>query len=292
MLINRANLDIAFTGFKTAFNIGFRGAAPQWDKVATRVPSTTKEEKYGWLGQFPQLREWIGDRQVKGLSLFDYSIANKKFEATVGVSRDDFDDDSYGMLAPVFQEMGHAAATHPDSLVYALLAAGFATACYDGQYFFDSDHPVAGASVSNTGGGSGAGWFLLDTSRPIKPLIWQVRREYALRTMNAPDDEQVFMRDEYRYGVDARCNVGFGFWQMAYGSKQTLDATAFNAGRAAMMAFTSDEGRPLGIMPKLLVVGPSNLAAAEALIKAQYLANGATNTLYNSVDLVVVPYLT
>jgi len=292
MIVNRDSLNAMYTGFKTAFNQAFAGVQPMWNKIATLVPSTAKLETYGWIGQFPNLREWIGDRQVKSLAASSYQITNKKFEGSVGVPRDDIEDDSFGILTPVFASMGQAAAVHPDTLVFQLLKDGFSTTCYDGQYFFDSDHPVGAGTVSNTGGGSGNPWFLLDTSRPLKPLIFQKRREYDLKAMTNPDDEAVFMRDEYRYGVDGRGNVGYGFWQMAYGSKDTLDATKFDAAVAAMMAFKSDEGAPLGISPTILVVGPSNRSAAKALIESEKLASGASNTNFKAVELYVCPWLT
>ena len=132
----------------------------------------------------------------------------------------------------------------------------------------------------------------LDTSRPLKPIIFQRRRNYALTAMTDMKDEGVWMRDEYRYGVDARVNVGYGFWQMGYGSKQTLDATNFDAAVAAMLAFKSDDGRPLGINPNLLVVAPANRAAARALIESETLASGASNTNFKAVELYVCPWLT
>lgn len=291
LIINAANLSDMFRGFRTAYNMGFREANPTWNQVATLVPSTTAEERYGWLGQFPKLREWVGDRHVKNLEAHDYTIRNKKYEATVGVPRPSIEDDQYGIYSAIFQEMGHAAATHPDELVYSLLAAGFDTTAYDGQYFFDTDHPVGGQSVSNVQTGAGNPWFLLDTRRMLKPLIFQRRRDYDLRNMNAPDDEQVFMRDEYRYGVDARVNVGFGFWQMAYASKADLTGANLNQGIQAMMAVKSDEGRPLGIMPSLLVVGPSNREAALEVVRAERNAQGATNINRNAVDILVTPWL-
>lgn len=292
IIVNRDSLNAMYNGFSTAFNQAFAGVTPMWSKVATLVPSNNKVENYGWLGQFPKLREWIGDRQVKGIAASSYQIANKKYEASIGVPRDDIEDDTYGVLAPLFASMGQAAATHPDELIFPLLAAGFATPCFDGQYFFDSDHPVGAGIVSNTGGGASSGWYLLDTSRPLRPLIFQKRRDYELTSLTDLKDEGVWLRDEYRYGVDARANVGYGFWQMAYGSKQTLDATNFNAAIAAMQAFTSDEGRPLGINPTLLVVAPSNRAAAKALIEAEVLASGASNTNFRAVELYVCPWLT
>lgn len=291
MLINRENLATVYTGFKTAFNNAFAGTAPTWNQVATLVPSTAKQENYAWLNDFPRLREWVGDRHIKSLAASGYSLKNKKFESSIGVPRDDLEDDSYGVFTPLFSEMGYAAATHPDELVFALLAAGNTTLCYDGQYFFDTDHPVGGASVANDLGGAGAAWYLLDTSRPLKPLIFQRRKDYMLKAMTAEEDEGVFMRDEYRYGVDARCNVGFGFWQMAVRSKQTLDETNYGAARAAMMAFKSDEGRPLGISPRLLVVPPSLEGAALKLIQAETNASGASNIYRNTAQVLVCPWL-
>jgi len=40
-----------------------------------------------------------------------------------------------------------------------------------------------------------------------------------------------------------------------------------------------------------VVVGPDNMAAAEALLKAQQNAAGASNTNYNKVKLVVSPWM-
>lgn len=291
MLINRENLATVYTGFKTAFNNAFNGTAPTWNQVATLVPSTAKQENYAWLNEFPRLREWVGDRHIKSLAASGYSLTNKKFESSIGVPRDDLEDDSYGVFTPLFSEMGYAAATHPGELVFALLAAGNTTLCYDGQYFFDTDHPVGGASVANDLGGAGTAWYLLDTSRPLKPLIFQRRKDYMLKAMTAEEDEGVFMRDEYRYGVDARCNVGFGFWQMAVRSKQTLDETNYGNARAAMMAFRSDEGRPLGISPRLLVVPPSLEGAALKLIQSEVGANGASNIYRNTAQVLVCPWL-
>jgi len=291
MLINRENLSAMFNGFKAHFSNAFAGVTPDWSRVATLVPSTAKVENYGWLSEFPRLREWVGDRQVKSLAASGYQVTNKKFEASVGIPRDDIDDDSYGVFAPLFQEMGYAAATHPDELVFALLAAGFTTTCFDGQYFFDTDHPVGETTASNHGGGASTPWFLLDVNRPLKPLIFQKRRDYMLKAMTDEKDEGVFMRDEYRYGVDARGNVGYGFWQMAFGSKVTLDATGYTAARSAMMSQKSDTGRPLGIRPNLLVVPPSLEAAAFAVVQAEKLASGADNPHYNTAQVLVVPWL-
>lgn len=295
MIINQGNLKALSVAVRAAFNQGMKNSTSYWERVATRINSTTAENKYAWLGQFPRFREWIGDRQVKSLAAHDFTIKNRKFEATVSIPRDDIDDDNYGVYMPVAEEQGYAAKTHPDELVFALLKDGFNQICYDGQNFFDTDHPVgvegAITSVSNMQSGSSDPWFLLDTSRPIKPLLFQVRRDYDLKTRFDESDENVWNREEFEWGSDARVNAGFGLWQLAFGSRAVLDETNFNAAFASMGSLKSDEGRPLGIMPKLLVVGPSNRAAAMKVIEAAQKAGGESNTNYKAVEILVVPWL-
>lgn len=296
MIINRANLVALFTGFKTVFNEAFSTAESHFAQVAMTVPSSTKRETYAWLGASTRFREWIGERVVQNLANHDFTIVNKSFENTVGVDRDDIEDDTYGVYRPLLSQLGQDAKTHPDELIFALLAAGFASLCYDGQYFFDSDHPVvdaAGAeqSVSNTGGGAGTAWYLLDASRAIKPFIWQSRAEYNFVAMDQPDDEAVFNRKQYRYGIDGRGNAGYGLWQLAYGSKVALDATNYAAARAAMMSFKGDHGKPLNVKPTLLVVPPSLEKAGLEVLQAERLANGATNIYRGTASLLVTPWL-
>ncbi|HBL49647.1 MAG TPA: head protein [Ruminiclostridium sp.] len=63
-----------------------------------------------------------------------------------------------------------------------------------------------------------AQWFLLCTKRPIKPFIFQNRRKPQLVPKDNPSDDNVFFQKEYIYGVDSRCNAGYGLWQLAFGS--------------------------------------------------------------------------
>lgn len=296
MIINQSNLGRLFTGYSAAFQRGLGQADPQWNRVATRVPSTTREEKYAWLGQTPNLREWIGDRVIKSIEAHDYSIKNKSWESTIEVGRDDIEDDTYGVYSPLFEEMGRSTAAHPNQLVFSLLGQGFSTACYDGQYFFDTDHPVLDedgkvTSVSNTGGGSGDAWFLVDDSRALKPILYQVRKDYNFVRQDREEDENVFMRKSFRYGVDGRSNVGFGFWQFAYGSKQTLDKAGYKAARTALMGMKGDYGRPLGLRPRLLVVPPALEEAGLELLNAERDAAGATNVYRGTAELLVCEWL-
>lgn len=296
MLVNNANLRTLGVAFNAAFMQGLGMAVPQWSAIATEVMSTTSQNEYGWLGQVPGMRKWLGDRVVNRAAGHKYAIVNDDFELTVAVKKNHIEDDNIGIYTPLFNEMGRSTSAHADEEIFGLLKNGFTAECYDGQAFFDTDHPVLDAEgkeavVSNSGGGSGASWFLIDDSRALKPLIWQVRQRPQFVAKDNLTDDNVFDKKEFIYGVDSRDAVGFGFWQMAYGSKQTLDAAAYAAARAAMHGMKGDYGRPLGLMPSLLVVPPSLEAAALEILNSERNAAGATNVWRNTARLLVVPWL-
>jgi len=296
MLVNAANLDSLRVGFKTTFQGGLGMASSQYSRITTPVPSSAKTQKYGWLGKIPNVREWIGPRAVQNLSQSDYSITEKPWELTIGVDRDDIETDNLGIYTPMFQEMGQSTGSKWEDLTWSLLKAGFATNCYDGQSYFDTDHPVLDAngtpqSVANTDGGAGTPWFLIDDSRALKPIILQKRKDFEFVARDALTDENVFKNKEFQYGADARANVGFGFWQFAWGSKQTLDATHYAAARAAISGMKGDHGRPLGLMPRLLIVPPSLESAGRKLLNSEYASGGETNEWKGTAELLVVPWL-
>jgi len=296
MLVNAANLETLRVGFKTSFQGGLAQAKDDWDRIATLIPASQKEQKYGWLGKVPRVREWIGPRAVQNLQQHDYAIREKPWELTIGVDKDDVETDNLGIYAPMFAEMGMQTKALPSQLVYSLLLDGFSTECYDGQPFFDTDHPVldkngAVQSVSNSGGGSGTPWFLMVTNRVIKPLIYQRRKDFEFVAKDNPTDDNVFELKEFRYGADARANVGFGFWQMAYGSKQPLTAANYAAARSAITGMLGDHGNPLGMVPNLLVFPPALESAALKILNSENAAGGETNEWKGTAEPFMSPWL-
>ena len=302
MIITPTSISALFTGYKKQYQNAFNAHKPAWPRIATAVPSTTKSNTYGWLGEWPTFRKWIGDRQFKDLKAHSYTLTNEKYESSIKISRDEIEDDEIGVYSPLVAQMGKGAAEFPDELLFGLLGKGFASLCYDGQNYFDTDHPVypnvdgkgVAKLVSNMQSGGAnpkTAWYLLDTTHYLKPLINQTRRAPEFKHMTDPKDEQVFLRDEYRYGVDMRCKAGFGFWQMGYGSKAELTLDNYIAARTAMMSFEADGGKPLNIRPDLLVVPPSLEDKALKIVKAAVLAGGESNVYYNTADILLSPYL-
>lgn len=295
LIVNRATMTNVLRGFQTIFNKAFETVDSDFAKVAMVVNSSTAEEDYKWLGKTTSFREWIGDRVIQNLAAHSYVIKNRSFENTVGVDRDDLEDDKLGIYTIPMQQLAYDAKTHPDELVFPLLANGFSQTAYDGQYFFDTDHPVqqpdgSVVSVSNMQAGAGPAWFLLDTSKPVKPLIFQKRRDYQFVAMDKPDDEGVFNQKLYRYGVDCRVNAGYGLWQMAFASKAELSEANLSAAIASMRSVKGDNGKPLKVQPTLLVVPPSLETAAKRLVMADQIG-GTTNILKGSAEVLSTPWL-
>lgn len=295
MIINPQTLRGIYVGFNTIFNKALAEAQPLYTEVATVVPSTAKSETYAWLGDIPSMREWIGDREIQNLTAGGYVIHNKDFEATVGIDRNEVEDDRLGIYNVSIQDLARSAAAHPDELVFKLLASGFVEKCFDGQPFFSGAHKVGDKVVSNMShdklsldayikaraaimsltnskgraldlipdklvvppalekeardilvsdfvngtrntmqgtakpvvipwlAGHDSKWFLLCTTRPVKPLIYQERQKAKFVSLTSESDPNVFMQKKFLYGADSRGNAGFGFWQMAFGSDGTAE---------------------------------------------------------------------
>ena len=159
---------------------------------------------------------------------------NRSFESTISVRRNDIEDDRLGVFAPMFGQMAHLSAQHPEELIFGILRDGFLNKCHDGEFFFDTDHPtldVNGAATtwSNMQTGAGPAWFLLDTAQGIKPLVWQEREACTFGAVDKSTDVYVFQNDEFLFGIRVPSECGLraaatGDWPQG----------------------TSDPGRPCG----------------------------------------------
>lgn len=296
MEVNAAAIAAANIGFSTAFQAGLATAPSQWTRVATKFNSTTFKEVYPWLGDIPGMKRWVGPRQVNALKLYKYELENEDWEDTIAVARNAIADDRLGVYAPRFTALGKAVGASKDMLTFAAMKASFLTECYDGQYFCDTDHPVLDedgevTTVANTDGGSGEAWFLIDSKQPIAPFFLQIREEAKFTSMTDLSNPHVFTNKEFVYGADGRWAAGYGFWQWCWGSKQTLDDTHYTTARAALQGMKGDYGRPIGVMPDLLVVGPSNEKAGRKLLNSENASGGETNPWKGTAELMVVPWL-
>jgi phage major head subunit gpT-like protein len=296
MEITRGTLRTLGIGFNTAFQNALTTAPTMYPAVTTVVPSTTRSMDYGWLGKLPNIREWLGDRVVNNLTRFAYSIDNKDWEGTLEVDRDDIEDDNLGIYSGYIAQLGDSAQSHKDLLVWPMLNNGWEQPCYDGQNFFDTDHPVLDVngvetSVANTDGGDGTPWFLIATGKKLNPIILQMRKDYQFVSKDAPNDEGVFWQRKFYYGTDARYNVGYGLWQYAWGSMNDLTPETYQTAREGLLGMKGDYGRPLGSNQFAMYVPPTLEGAALQILNADRNADGSTNIWFKTADLTVVPWL-
>lgn len=299
-VINKANLSVLFLNLKKSFQGGLKLGKPQWQRVATRIPSTGAANYYAWLEMFPKMREWIGEKQLTKLLEHDFTVPNKDFEATVVVKRNHIKDDQLGIYGVQATAAGQSAEMWPDEMVFELLDKAFTAKGYDGLPFISDKHKIGDKTYSNMGKAplsvatqdaakasfgaartsmkklkdrhdrplninpdllvvppaledvartlvtaerledgkpnlykgaaevvvvqhlnSDTQWFLLDTTQVLKPLIYQDRETPNFVSQTNMDADDVFMRAEYKFGVEARGAAAFGYWQMAYGSTGT-----------------------------------------------------------------------
>lgn len=297
MDLTNANLEALFKAYKTNFQQGFDSLGDDgalFEMYCTVVPSTTSVEVYPFLKTLPRLREWIGDRVIHSLDGAEFAIKNRKFELTEGVMRDKIDDDSYGLYAPIFKEFGRSSREHPNELSVEILEAN--PECYDGQALFDTDHPVLNAqgveeSVSNDMGGTGPAWYVMDLTRAIHPIVFQKRRDYDFRALTSLTDSEVFMKDQFLFGVDARANAGPGLWQLIVRSRQAFDAVNYEAARKALTALKGDYARPLALRHSHTMV-PNNLEGpARKVISNSLATGGETNEWAGTSTLVLNPWM-
>jgi len=111
------------------------------DGVSNLFNSDQVGETYAHLGAAPKVREWIGGRQAKSLrELPPIYIPNVHYEASLYLRKEDARRDKTGQIQARIAEFYDQGVADWASKLSALLVAGEATACYDGQYYFDTDH--------------------------------------------------------------------------------------------------------------------------------------------------------
>lgn len=108
--------------------------------VSNEFPSDQASETYKFLGAIPAFREWVGGRQANSFRGDGITIANTHYENTIEIGKTDLRRDKTEQIRARIAEFANAGDTHWASLVTTLIVNGPSTVCYDGQYFFDTDH--------------------------------------------------------------------------------------------------------------------------------------------------------
>lgn len=120
-------------------------------RVGLKVESNQETETHRWLGLFPQMTEWLGGIREDGMPIYSFAITNKLYRASIGIDKNDFKFQKFGLINMRMGEAGAIAAEHWNALVSTLLEAN--GTAYDGVAFFASTHTLGGASGMNAPSG-------------------------------------------------------------------------------------------------------------------------------------------
>lgn len=142
MQITPAALQATFYGFNTIFQNAFASAPTYMDALAMDRPSNAKLENYAFLAKLPKFRKWVGERVWHNLNAYNQQIFNEDWDNGFEVERNDIEDDQLGIYTPGIQLLAESGKQLWDDLLVTALQAGDSTVVYDGQYFFDTDHPI------------------------------------------------------------------------------------------------------------------------------------------------------
>src|SRR6266496_1005711 len=80
-----------------SFQKAFEQVPSYYKQVATVVPSVTEQNVYSFIAMMPSLREWVGNRIVRNIAARAFTVPNKHWELTIGIDRNKFEDDTYGV---------------------------------------------------------------------------------------------------------------------------------------------------------------------------------------------------
>jgi len=139
-LKNNARYTAVARGMTATFDIEARKASPFYPNISTIQQSTGADEAYAMLGKMPGMREWLGDRQFKQIRSAEMTLKNKHWESSLEIERTDIDDDRLGFLSGVMGDLADEATCHPDTLLFDIEKSGETNVCWDGQFFYDTDH--------------------------------------------------------------------------------------------------------------------------------------------------------
>ncbi|MCY4377346.1 MAG: Mu-like prophage major head subunit gpT family protein [Spirochaetaceae bacterium] len=151
-VVNDATITAIRKGFSRLYQRGIQSAQSKWKRIAVEVPSGDAVEVHGWIGRFPQMKEWKegAKRQLRSIAEGAYQLPNKKFEATIDLPVTAIEDDRIGVYGPLAETMGQESMDHLDRGVFAALNDAATLVCSDGKTFFATDHPRY-AEVDRTG---------------------------------------------------------------------------------------------------------------------------------------------
>ena len=158
----QAELQRVFKNLGKSLDDGFNLHPDIFVGQADFDTSTTAANLYAYLGQLPGVREWLGDRVLHELSTRMIELPNKDWELSFKMKETEMEDAlgtgdgrQLNQWAKMVRSAGEAYRIKRNAHYTDVLYGGLSeTWSVDGQYFYDSDHPInpdepAGSTFAN-----------------------------------------------------------------------------------------------------------------------------------------------
>lgn len=203
------NTGVTLRGLNGTFFPTFEETMALWRELCSLVTSDGAKEDYKWLGQLPMPVEWKGPRRTKALRDFGQTLINQHWENTLAIDRDEFADDQTGQLSIRVRELARRFAMHPDKILVDLIIAGEAALCYDGQFFFDTDHVEGESGAQSNDLTFDVTTTTAPTAAEFEAAFWQAVKALAGFKDDQGEPWNLFQSFENLAGIVCLIPVGF-----------------------------------------------------------------------------------
>lgn len=121
------------------------------DLAVGPLPSMSASERYADIATPPVMREWYSGRKPTELREETFEIENIEYEASMILPKKYLRRDKLGLIEQRIDGLVARRNQHWKKLITQRIVDGETRACYDDQFFFDTDHPIreTGGTQSN-----------------------------------------------------------------------------------------------------------------------------------------------
>ncbi|OQA84904.1 MAG: Mu-like prophage major head subunit gpT [bacterium ADurb.Bin236] len=171
-----------FQGLAMAANSTF---TPKYSKICQTILGNGMDKlDLTWIHGAPAMRKHVGAKKHFTPIEVSAEYLADDWENTMDVHLRDLKFGRITRYEQLSKGIGYKGAAAPDLAVKAALLAGSATKCWDGQYFFDTDHPIKGGVQSNTITASGTS---LVNFQNVVIAVWPRMRKFVVGRVDAED---------------------------------------------------------------------------------------------------------
>jgi hypothetical protein len=111
------------------------------DAIATSIINSDQDsENYAWIGQVPQMGVKQGDKKFTQLRDTPWEIKNVEYQGGIAIPKKHVLYDKTNQVQMRVNELADRTNAHWAKLIATLIVNGATGVCYDGEYFFDTDH--------------------------------------------------------------------------------------------------------------------------------------------------------